>query len=93
LIDYCAAVVSDAVVSVEVVSASTAGVSVAVVSADSASSVLPPPHATNANAKPHTINNAINFFIVYRFLKFIANILVLADSSEPGKKKLFFLKD
>lgn len=62
---------SVAVVSVAVVSAGvTAGVSVAVESAFSAFSLAPPPQATNANAKPHTINNAISFFIVYRFLKF-----------------------
>ena len=31
----------------------------------------PPPQATNANAKPHTNNNAITFFIVFRFYRFL----------------------
>jgi hypothetical protein len=66
LCDYFAAVVSAAVVSDEVVSGAAVGVSVAVESALEAFSDLPP-HATTANAKPHTINNAIIFFIVYRF--------------------------
>ena len=34
-----------------------------------------PPQATNAIAKPHTINIANTFFIVYRFIKLAANIL------------------
>jgi hypothetical protein len=50
-----------------VVSTATAVVVSAVLSVVS---VLPP-QATKANAKPHTINNAIIFFIVYRFLKFL----------------------
>jgi hypothetical protein len=61
------------VVSIIDVSAGT----VIAVSADSVLSsvvVEPPPHATNAKAKPHTISNAISFFIEFRFLKFAANI-------------------
>jgi hypothetical protein len=63
--DYFAAVVS-----VFVVSAGAAVVSagaVMVVSAVDSELELPPPQAINAIAKPHTINNAITFFIVYRF--------------------------
>lgn len=62
-------VVSDATLSMA--GSSTAGCSVltvsSVISVPSVDSVFPPPQATKAKAKPHTINNAINFFIVYRF--------------------------
>ena len=55
---------------------SGAGASVAVVSVAGAdSSFFAPPQATNAIAKPHTINIANTFFIVYRFIKLAANIL------------------
>jgi len=52
-------------------------------------SVLPP-QATKANAKPHTINNAITFFIVYRFLKFAAKIHEWPYFKTLGKNFLFF---
>lgn len=76
-----------------VVSAAGAAVvstgAVAVVSALSVVPVLPP-QATKANAKPHTINNAITFFIVYRFLKFAAKIMECPDFKSLRKRKLFF---
>lgn len=57
-----------AVESVLVVSAGAAVVSAgAIVVESEVDSVLePPPQATNANAKPHTINNAITFFIDFK---------------------------
>jgi len=68
---YCMLVVSLATLSAA--GSSTAGASsvISVFSVDSSvDSVFPPPQATKLKAKPHTINNAINFFIVYRFLRF-----------------------
>jgi hypothetical protein len=63
--DYLLAVVSVLVVSAGAVVVVSAG---AVVVSSVAASFLPP-QATNANAKPHTTNVAITFFIVYRFFK------------------------
>ena len=65
----------------------------AVVSTASVVSVLSavlPPQATKANAKPHTINNAIIFFIVYRFLKFAAKIGEWPDFNSFGLGNFIF---
>lgn len=77
--------------SIEVVSMSIGAV--IAVSADSVLSVVveePPPQATNARAKPHTITSAISFFIEFRFYKFAANIRVQAGFEGRRKKILTF---
>jgi hypothetical protein len=78
-IDYLTtAAESTAVVSATAAAAAAAASTAAIESATlvesalalAAASSLLPPQATIATAKPHTIRDAINFFIVYRLFEF-----------------------
>jgi hypothetical protein len=75
-IDYFTAAESTATAAESTTTAAAAAIESAVLiesafaCAAASSAFLPPPQATIATAKPHTITDAINFFIVYWLLKF-----------------------
>jgi hypothetical protein len=71
-IDYftTAAAESATTVTTESTAVAAESTSVATASTAAAASSFFPPHATIATAKPHTIRDAINFFIVNRLFEF-----------------------
>jgi hypothetical protein len=85
---YCAAVESAAAVVSAAVVSTAAGASVATLSVVSVVSVLPPPQATNARANPHTIKDAISFFIVFTGFKIACKYTYIGIIRAPYVRKI-----